>query len=58
MRWFIDLKREIREAWIAFKRDGINSLGSIVISMVALFSLAIILLLSIYVQYGTKSILS
>lgn len=56
MRWFIDLKREIREAWIAFKRNGINSLGSIVISMVALFSLAIILLLSIYVQYGTKSI--
>ena len=56
MRWFIDLKREMRESWIAFRRNGINSLGSIVISMVALFSLAIILLLSVYVQYGTKSI--
>ncbi|MCE5223331.1 permease-like cell division protein FtsX [bacterium] len=56
MRWFIDLKREMREAWVAFRRNGINSFGSIIISMVALFSLAIILLLSVYVQYGTKSI--
>lgn len=56
MRWFIDLRREFREAWIAFRRNGINSFGSIIISMVALFSLAIILLLSVYVQYGTRSI--
>lgn len=56
MRWFIDLRREIREAWIAFRRNGINSFGSIIISLVALFSLAIVLLLSVYVQYGTRSI--
>lgn len=56
MRWFIDLRREFREAWIAFRRNGINSFGSIIISMVALFSLAIVLLLSVYVQYGTRSI--
>jgi cell division transport system permease protein len=56
MRFIIDFKRELREAFIAFRRNGVNTLGSIVISAVALLSLSIILMMSVYVQYGTKSI--
>lgn len=56
MRFIIDFKRELREAFIAFRRNGINTVGSIIISTVALLSLSIILMMSIYVQYGTKSI--
>lgn len=56
MRFIIDFKREVREAFIAFRRNGVNTLGSIVISAVALLSLSIILMMSVYVQYGTKSI--
>jgi len=56
MRFIIDFKRELREAFIAFRRNGINTAGSIIISTVALLSLSVVLMMSIYVQYGTKSI--
>jgi cell division transport system permease protein len=56
MRFIIDFKRELREALIAFRRNGVNTLGSIVISSVALLSLSIVLIMGVYVQYGTKSI--
>jgi cell division transport system permease protein len=56
MRFIIDFKREMREALIAFRRNGVNTLGSIIISAVALLSLSIILMMSVYIQYGTKSI--
>jgi cell division transport system permease protein len=56
MRFFIDLRRELKEALTAFKRNGLISLGCIVISTVALFSFSLILLIAIYVRFGTVSI--
>jgi cell division transport system permease protein len=56
MRFFIDLRRELREALTAFKRNGLISLGCIVISTVALFSFSVILLIAVYVRFGTVSI--
>jgi cell division transport system permease protein len=56
MRFFIDLRRELREAFTAFKRNGLISLGCIVISTVALFSFSVILLVAVYVRFGTVSI--
>ncbi len=56
MRFFIDLRREFKEALVAFKRNGLISLGCIIISTVALFSFSVILLIAIYVRFGTVSI--
>ena len=56
MRFFIDLRREIKEALLCFKRNGITSLGCIAISTIALLSLGIILLITVYGHYATASI--
>ena len=56
MRFVIDFKRELREALIAFRRNGVNTLGSIIISAVALLSLSIVLIMSVYIHFGTISI--
>lgn len=56
MRFIIDFKRESREAFIAFRRNGVNTIGSIIISAVTLLSLSIILMMSVYIHYGTISI--
>jgi len=56
MRFFIDLKRELKEAIISFKRNGIMSLGCIIISTIALLSLGVTLLVSVYGNYAVASI--
>ncbi len=56
MRFFIDLRRSLREAMVVFRRNGLVSLGCIVISTVALFSFSVILLMAVYVRFGTISI--
>lgn len=56
MRFFIDLRRSLKEAMVVFRRNGLVSLGCIVISTVALFSFSVILLMAIYVRFGTISI--
>jgi cell division transport system permease protein len=56
MRFFIDLRREIKEAFLCFKRNGITSIGCIAISTIALLSLGIVLLITVYGHYATASI--
>lgn len=56
MRFFIDIKRELKEAIINFKRNGIMSLGCIIISTIALLSLGVTLLISVYGNYAVASI--
>lgn len=56
MRFFIDFKRELKEAFISFKRNGIMSFGCILISTIALLSLGVTLLISVYGNYAVASI--
>ena len=56
MRFFIDFKRELKEAIISFKRNGIMSFGCILISTIALLSLGVTLLISVYGNYAVASI--
>lgn len=56
MKLFTDIKRELKEAFTSFKRNGITSFGCIVISTIALLSLGITLLISVYGNYAVASI--
>jgi cell division transport system permease protein len=56
MKSLTNLRRELKEAFISFKRNGITSLGCIIISTIALLSLGITILISVYGNYATASI--
>lgn len=56
MKLIINLKRELKEAFLSFRRNGITSFGCIIISTIALLSLGITMLISIYGNYATASI--